>query len=135
MFYRGNWCPLCVAQVRELAERYRELADFGASVVLVSPQPQQESASLSKRFDAPMTFVTDPGNKAARMLGIAHDGGLPIGMEMFGYDQDTVLPTVIITDNNNRILWVDETNNYRVRPEPQLFLDVLQSSLSLQQPA
>ena len=35
------------------------------------------------------------------------------------------MPTVIITEAGGRILWVDETDNYRVRPEPQTYLDVL----------
>ena len=25
LFYRGNWCPLCMAQVREIADRYQEM--------------------------------------------------------------------------------------------------------------
>jgi len=30
LFYRGNWCPLCQAQVREIAGLYREIAERGA---------------------------------------------------------------------------------------------------------
>ncbi|MDX8400145.1 MAG: hypothetical protein R8K20_07840 [Gallionellaceae bacterium] len=41
------------------------------------------------------------------------------------YDSDTVLPTVIITDKNRKILWVHETDNYRIRPEPDVYLEVL----------
>ena len=26
LFYRGNWCPICMAQLRELAQRYQDLA-------------------------------------------------------------------------------------------------------------
>ncbi|MFO1228719.1 hypothetical protein [Roseateles sp.] len=35
-----------------------------------------------------------------------------------GYDSDTVMPTVVITAPGGRILWADETDNYRVLPEP-----------------
>lgn len=52
-----------------------------------------------------------------------------MGMQMLGYDSETVLPTVIITAAGGRILWADETDNYRVRPEPKLFLTVLESRL------
>ncbi|NJN00349.1 MAG: redoxin domain-containing protein, partial [Aquincola sp.] len=37
VFYRGNWCPLCVAQLRELASRQEDLTALGAKVILVSP--------------------------------------------------------------------------------------------------
>jgi hypothetical protein len=46
-------------------------------------------------------------------------------MQMLGYDSDSVLPTVIITAQGGDILWVHETDNYRVRPEPATYLDVL----------
>jgi hypothetical protein len=39
IFYRGNWCPLCMAQIREIADDYRRLGELGARVALISPQP------------------------------------------------------------------------------------------------
>lgn len=125
LFYRGNWCPLCMAQVKEIAAHYRELDTLGARVALVSPQPHKNTVSLAGRFDVNFDFLTDDGNGAARTLGIAHDHGLPMGMQALGYDSETVLPTVIITETGGRILWVHETDNYRVRPEPETFLAVL----------
>ena len=44
---------------------------------------------------------------------------------MLGYDSDTVMPTVIITGKDGKIVWTHETDNYRVRPEPDTFLEVL----------
>ncbi len=125
LFFRGNWCPLCMAQIRELAEQYRELDRRGAQVVLVSPQSHDKTRDLAERFDVSMRFLVDPCSAAARRLGIAHDGGLPAGMEALGYDRDTVLPTVVVTDADGRILFSDQTDNYRVRPEPETFLRVL----------
>jgi peroxiredoxin len=125
IFYRGNWCPLCVAQVREVAALYRELAAKNVEVMLISPQPHDNTASLARRFDAPMTFLIDKDHRAARQLGIFAEGGLPAGLEVLGYDSDTVMPTVVITDAHDKILFADLTDNYRVRPEPETFLKVL----------
>ena len=49
IFYRGNWCPLCVAQVREVADQYTELARRGVDVFLVSPQSPKKTEALAKR--------------------------------------------------------------------------------------
>ncbi len=125
LFFRGNWCPLCMAQIREISDQYREIADRGAQVVLVSPQPHEKSAALAKKFDAPMRFMVDPGNRASRRLGIAHDGGLPFGMQLLGYDSDTVMPTLVVTDASGKVAMADQTDNYRVRPEPSTFLAAL----------
>ncbi|MDD2932838.1 MAG: peroxiredoxin family protein [Methylotenera sp.] len=125
MFYRGNWCPLCMAQVKELVGRYKDLSALGVRVALISPQPHSNTEALAKKFDVPFDFLTDKGNVAARILGIEQNHGLPMGMQMFGYDNETVLPTVIITDKNGKVIWNYETDNYRIRPEPDVYLDVL----------
>ena len=125
IFYRGNWCPLCMAQVKEIAAQYKELEELGVRVALVSPQPHKFTQGLAKKFEVNFDFLTDEGNRAARQLGIAHSFGVPMGMQVLGYDSETVMPTVIITDERGRILWVDETDNYRVRPDPDTYLGVL----------
>lgn len=126
-FYRGNWCPLCMAQVKEVAARYREIADLGARVVLVSPQPHDNTRALAARFDVPFDFLTDEKNRAARALDIEMRNGLPMGFGLLGYDSDTVFPTVIVLDAQGIIRWVDQTDNYRVRPEPDTFFPLLRS--------
>lgn len=125
IFYRGNWCPFCVAQVKELARRYREIEAVGAAIAFISPQPQARSAALSKRFEIAAHFLVDEGNALARQLGIDSPCGIPTGLQALGYDSDTVMPTVVIAATGGRILWADETDNYRVRPEPDTYLAVL----------
>ena len=125
VFYRGNWCPLCSAQVSELAAHYRELQALDTEVILVSSQPQSHSRKLAQKHEAPMQFLCDPGNSAAKKLGIVHHFGTPMGLQALGYGNDTAMPTVIITDPDGTILFADETDNYRVRPEPGLFLEII----------
>jgi peroxiredoxin len=125
IFYRGNWCPLCMAQIKEIAAQYRELARRGVEVYLVSPQSEENSQALAKKMDAPMRFLTDPGNRAAELLGIKVKDGLPSGFQALGYDSDVPRPTVFITAAGGRLIYCDMTDNYRVRPEPSTFFPVL----------
>jgi len=123
LFYRGNWCPLCNVQVKELAAGYRDIEAAGAQVVLVSPQSADHSRDLAAKFEAPMTFLVDEGNSAARQLGIQHPGGTPLGL--MGYDSETVLPTAVVIDSEGEVRFSDQTDNYRIRPDPALFMEVL----------
>ena len=125
LWYRGNWCPLCMAQIKELAGEYQALSKRGVEVVLISPQPHKFSLELAKKMKVDFHFLTDEKNQEARQLGIEHHNGVPFGLELTGYDSETVLPTVIITDENAKILFLAQTDNYRVRPEPAAFLKVL----------
>jgi peroxiredoxin len=128
IFYRGDWCPLCVAQINELVGLYRQISAMGVRVALISSQPHENTVALSKKFDVDFDFLTDQGNAAARALGIENPHGLPMGMQVLGYDSETVVPTVIITDRQGKVIWAHETDNYRVRPEPNVYLEVLKSN-------
>lgn len=124
LFYRGTWCPFCMTQVRELAARYRELERRGVGVALVSPQRSDESAALASRFDVPMDFFIDAGGEASRALDLVQAGGVPVIFGS-GTDGDTVVPTVLITDARGVVLWRAIADNHRVRPDPEVFLRVL----------
>jgi len=131
IFFRGNWCPLCMAQIKEVATQYEKLASLGAKVVLCTPQPEKNTQALAEKFHVPFVFLTDVDNQAAQALGIEMKNGLPAGMEMLGYDKDTVYPTVLITDENGVIIYSDLTNNYRIRPEPEAFIKVLNMQMQM----
>ena len=124
MFYRGNWCPLCMAQIKEIAGRYQELAELGIRVVLISPQPDEQSRRLAARYEVPFRFLVDKDNKLAESLGIAVKNGVPVGMPG-GYAPDTVMPTLVLCNARGTIIFADQTDNYRVRPEPDIFLAIL----------
>lgn len=130
LFYRGNWCPLCMAQIKEIAHEYQSLQRRGAQIVLVSPQPHKHTQKLAEKHDVPFIYMIDKDNRAAGKLKILSPNGLPAGMQAMGYDSDTVMPTVVITDSEGKILFADLTDNYRVRPEPITFTRVLDAYLS-----
>ncbi len=124
MFYRGNWCPFCMVQVRQLAEQYRQLERRGVGVALISPQRPDETVELASRFDIPMEFYVDRDGAAARVLDLVQSGGVP-AIYGAGTNGDTVVPTVVITGRDGNVLWVAHADNHRIRPEPATFLDVL----------
>ncbi len=125
IFYRGNWCPLCMAQIREVADQYKELAARGVQALLISSQPHENTAALAEKFNVPFHFLVDPDNRVARQLTILAKNGTPMGLQALGYGNDTAMPTVVLTDANKKIIFCDETDNYRVRPEPDIFLKIL----------
>ncbi|CAM1342915.1 redoxin domain-containing protein [Tenacibaculum amylolyticum] len=125
LFYRGNWCPLCMAQIQEVVNAYKELAERHTDVLLISPQPHTFTEKLAKKYDVPFHFLVDQNNKAAKSLKIAHKNGLPMGLQVLGYTNDVVEPTVIIIDKDDKIIFADLTDNYRVRPEPATFLEII----------
>lgn len=118
MFYRGNWCPLCVAQIKEIAKEYRNLEAKGIQTVLISPQSHGHTKNIANKYDVGFKFLIDKNNSVAKQLNIFSKNGLPMGLQVFGYDSDTVMPTIILTNEEGRIIHSDLTSNYRLRPKP-----------------
>jgi len=127
VFFRGNWCPLCKAQLREVRDRADALADAGVTVKFVSNQSAALSSELARELDLPdhMEVLMDTDLRAAAALSIVDAGGTPPGMK--DYPADTVMATVIALDAEGRVIFGDETDNYRVRPHPDSFMPALLS--------
>ncbi|CAA0094302.1 Thiol-disulfide oxidoreductase ResA [Zhongshania aliphaticivorans] len=123
IFFRGNWCPMCQAQLDSLAKEFDTFKAYGVEMVLISPQSRVKSIKQKSRMPAPMQFFEDQDNQAAQRLGIVHRYGVPLGIR--GYGHDTTLPTVIMTDELGCIIYVDLTDNFRIRPKPEALLEVL----------
>ncbi|MEO1202444.1 MAG: redoxin domain-containing protein [Pseudomonadota bacterium] len=127
VFFRGNWCPLCMAQLRELIEHAQDFAALSVGVKLISNQSVEKMKELSGRLDLPAHFelLCDVDLRAAKTLSIEDIGGAPPGLP--DYPADTVMATAIALDEEGRVVFGDETNNFRVRPHPESLLQAFRS--------
>ena len=123
-FYRGNWCPLCMAQIAEIAKFYKKFEEKGIQVIFIAPQSQNNTKKLARKYNLGFKFYVDENNAVAKQLGLVHRFGLPMGFQALGYASDSVYPTVIAIDENGMIIYNDQTTNYRVRPEPEELMKI-----------
>lgn len=129
LFYRGNWCPICMGQIDEIYKNKEKFHEKGARVIFISPQKHSKSARLAAKFNTDFDFMVDVNNKAAKKLNILHQGAVPFGFEVLGFEADAAYPTVIITDRKGKIVFVHDENNYRNRPEVSELLSALENTI------
>ncbi|PVZ70482.1 peroxiredoxin family protein [Pelagibaculum spongiae] len=129
IFYRGNWCPLCMAQIKEVAKAYQQLESMGIRVAMISSQPANHTKVLSEKFKVDFDWLIDNNNQAAQTLGLVDEGGTPAVFLLQGHRADTAMPTVVMTDATGKVIFADLTDNYRVRPEPETFIAIFQQHL------
>ena len=127
IFYRGNWCPICTAQVKELADFEKDFNDLGVRITLISPQSHQKSKNHAKRVGMEYDFLVDVDNRAAKALGILQEGGLPAGFQAIGYETDVPKPTTFVLDETGTVVFADLTTNYRLRTKPEDIIAALRS--------
>ncbi len=129
IFYRGNWCPFCMAQIKEMVAKHEELTDRNINTVFISSQPHGFSKNLTNKYPLDFQFLVDVDGKVAKQLHIFAAFGLPFGFQIFGFKSHTTLPTIIITDSNEKIVYTNQTDNYRVRPEPTTLLKIVDENV------
>lgn len=125
LFYRGNWCPICTGQIDEIYKNREKFKEKGMNVAFISPQKHSKSAKLAAKFNTDFDFLVDVDNKVATKLDILHKGAVPFGFEILGFKADAPYPTVIITNEKGKIIYLHDGNNYRIRPEVSELLNAV----------
>lgn len=123
IFYRGNWCVFCVAQLNKIVSLYKQIEETGIRVVLVSPQKLEDTQELAKKHNVNFTYLIDKNLELADALGIRHKDGAPKSSS--GVDSDTVFPTIIFASEKGKILYFEQTDNFRYRPDPDRYLSII----------
>ena len=49
-FYRGEWCPICNLDLRELQKHLPEIKSLGAALLAVSPQNPNNALTMKKKI-------------------------------------------------------------------------------------
>jgi len=125
VFYRGNWCPICMAQLTDLAQHASEFSKRGISIYAISPQPLARNIQTEVRLQGRIHLLHDADNAVAHQLGLVQEGAVPSIYVPLGYLPDAPKPTMLITDANVQIILCDQPENYRLRPRIEEILEGL----------
>ena len=69
-FYRGEWCPYCNLELRELQKHLGEFKAKGVNLVAISPEIPDQSLSTIEKGGLKFPVLSDVGNKLAKQMGI-----------------------------------------------------------------
>jgi peroxiredoxin len=70
VYARGAWCPFCLRQLSDYAERYSDFKQSGIEVVAVSPESPRRSRRLRTGLRLPFTVLSDSKLQAAGHFGL-----------------------------------------------------------------
>jgi peroxiredoxin len=121
-FFRGPWCPYCRLELQALAEAHPEIERLGATLIGLSPLPEDDSRSS-------FPILKDPGCRIAARYRIAFTVapqfrpaylalGYPEGLKK-GPDRWVLpLPATYIIDRNGIVVLSYVDADYTTRLEP-----------------
>jgi len=135
-FYRGRWCPYCIAQLEELEKARPEFEALKTTIAAISPQKPQHSGFTAEQHGLRFNVLSDSGNQVAHQYGvawplpdslIAHYRGVFVNLENANAAKDWVLPmpSVFVIAQDSTVVWSQVDADFTYRPEPQELLRVV----------
>lgn len=115
VFYRGTWCPVCVAQLRAIFQTYQSLSYPEVHIYFITAEQEKPSWQPFSESEN-LHFLYDRDQEVARKLGISISHGVPLPIQMSGFKAQTMVPSIVLTNRKNQIIFAEVSNNFRVRP-------------------
>jgi len=129
IFVRGNWCPFCDRQVKNLTGYYKQIVDLGAKIIFVTPKPLETTSRVAEFFEVEFEFWLDESLAATRQLGLLFETAVPADYRK-EYGEDTVWPTSLVIDAAGIIRYVALSKHIIDRPNPKTLLRELQQAIA-----
>lgn len=70
VYARGAWCPFCLRQLSDYADRYTDFRRSGIEVVAMSPESPRKARRMRTGLKLPFTVLSDANLRAAQALGL-----------------------------------------------------------------
>jgi peroxiredoxin len=128
-FFRGRWCPFCVAQMEAMNAVFPAIESSAASLVGISPQTVHQSSLMADQHRLRFPLLSDAGNKVARRFGLVYR--VPeyqqeiyqrvfINLPFVNGDPswELPIPATYILEGDHRIRYAASNPDYMDRPEP-----------------
>ncbi len=128
LFVRGNWCPFCSSQVKNLTKYYKDIVDLGAKLVFLTPRPLETTRRVAQFFEVEFDFWLDESLMVSEQLGLVQKSGVPRDYHN-EYGPDTVWPTALVVDSAGIIRYTELSKHISDRPDPELLLRELKKTL------
>ena len=125
-FFRGHWCPYCVAELRRWQELRPELAARGIAVVTVCADRADEIRRGRAKHGLEAVMIPDPE------LAITDQYHLRSARNFAprpGVIIPLPIPTTILVDAGGVVRWIDQSSDYMRRSDPEHVLEAIRANL------
>ena len=136
IFFRGRWCPFCVAQLQAMNLVLPQLKHCGASLVAISPQTANQPSLMADQHKLMFPLLSDIGNNVAHSFGLVYrvpEEQQAVYRRAFvnlpyinGNDcWELPIPAAFIVDRDGSVLYSSADPDYTQRPEPSELVRIL----------
>lgn len=129
-FFRGNWCPFCMAELANYQESIKEFSLPVEQFLFISPQMARYSAKLKAEQNFDLTLIADQHNQIAHQFGLVFSLSENIReiYRQIGADLSVIngddsfelpIPATYVVAPSGKITYAFVETNYMIRAEPR----------------
>jgi peroxiredoxin len=74
-FYRGEWCPICNLDLREIQRYMPSIKSLGATVLAISPQNPDDALTAKQKNDLEFEVLSDKDQEVIKAYNLQFDPG------------------------------------------------------------
>lgn len=74
-FYRGEWCPICNLDLRELQNALYKIKSLGASLIAISPQKTDNALTITQKNNLEFEVLSDSNQNVIKAYKLQFDPG------------------------------------------------------------
>ena len=135
IFFRGRWCPFCVATLETWQRLLPELRRHRASLVAISPQTIKQNNLMADQHRVTFPLLNDSGNKVAKQFGVAYrlpqdlqelNRRIFVNLEFINGDKNWGLPmpATFVIAPDRQIFFAKAYADYTQRTDPRKVLSL-----------
>ncbi|GAA5097775.1 peroxiredoxin-like family protein [Wohlfahrtiimonas larvae] len=135
-FFRGNWCPFCMAELADYHQVIHQLNLSKQQFLFISPQMEEYSAQLKVEKKIDLTLIADQYNQIARQFGLVFtlDENIRDLYKKMGADLTIIngddsfelpIPATYVVAPSGKITYAFVETNYMMRAEPRDIVSML----------
>jgi peroxiredoxin len=132
-FYRGEWCPICNLDLREIQKYIYEIASLGAAVIAISPQKPDDALTITQKNALGFEVLSDANQHVIKAYNIQFDPGNDYhnrrDLTVLNGDGSKTLPVpaTFIIDKNRKIIACHVEADYTQRMPTIEIINVLKT--------
>lgn len=129
-FYRGEWCPICNLELRNLQRFIPEFLSRNASLLAISPQNPDHSLTMKQKNELSFEILSDSDQVAIRKYKLQFDPGENYHKrrdltKLNGNGSRTLpIPATFVIGTDGKIIEAHVDPNYTERMDP---VDILRA--------
>ncbi|WP_298238519.1 peroxiredoxin-like family protein [uncultured Algibacter sp.] len=132
-FYRGEWCPICNLDLREIQQYINQFKELNTEVLAISPQKPDDALSITQKNELKFEVLSDSNQEVIKAYNLQFDPGDDYhqrrDLSVLNGDGSVTLPVpaTFVIDTDFTILAAHVEANYTERMSPLEILKVLKN--------